>query len=96
MSATLFTTEDQRVCFEVRVQPRASKTEVAGEYGSAIKIRLQAPPVDGRANEALIAFLAETLGIAARAVEIVSGHTGRTKRIAIEGLTVEQVRQRLL
>jgi uncharacterized protein (TIGR00251 family) len=69
----------------IRVQPRASRTELAGLHGDAIRIRLQAPPVDGAANEALVAFLAEHLGVPRRQVRLVSGHASRTKVVEIEG-----------
>jgi uncharacterized protein (TIGR00251 family) len=58
---------------------------VVGRYGDAIKIRLQAPPVDGAANEELIRFLAERLGVPRAAVRILSGETGRRKRVEVTG-----------
>jgi hypothetical protein len=58
---------------------------VVGRYGDAIKIRLQAPPVDGAANEELVRFLAERLGVPRSAVRIVSGESGRRKRVEITG-----------
>ncbi|HEX8757056.1 MAG TPA: DUF167 domain-containing protein [Steroidobacteraceae bacterium] len=87
------------VRFEVRVQPRASRTELAGIHGGALKVRVAAPPVDDAANRALIEFLAECLGIAKRAVRIVAGETRRTKILEADGVTPEQVaslRQRAL
>jgi uncharacterized protein (TIGR00251 family) len=68
----------------VYVQPRAARTEVAGRHGDAVKIRVQAPPVDGAANVELVRFLAERLGVPKRAVTIVGGARGRLKRVAIE------------
>ena len=79
----------------VRVQPRASRSEVAGTYGDALKIRIAAPPVDGAANEELIAFLSKRLGIPKSAVTIVRGMQGRDKQVAVEGLSEEEVRDRL-
>ncbi|MFI5278974.1 MAG: DUF167 domain-containing protein [Gemmatimonadales bacterium] len=79
----------------VHVQPRAKKSEVAGRHGDAIKVRLQAPPVDGAANEELVRFLAETLGVARRAVTIVGGFTSRRKTVEIEGLGAEDLAARL-
>ena len=73
------------ITLTVHVQPRARKTEVAGKYGDAIKIRLKAPPVDGAANEELIRFLAERLGVARGMVRITSGLAARRKRVAIAG-----------
>ncbi|HYK39415.1 MAG TPA: DUF167 domain-containing protein [Candidatus Eremiobacteraceae bacterium] len=77
--------------FFVRVQPRASKDELAGEMNGALKIRLQAPAVENRANDALIEFLAELLKTPKSAVRILSGDRSRTKRIEIRGVTGQQV-----
>ena len=77
--------------FSVRVQPRASKDELAGEMNGALKIRLQAPAVENRANDALIEFLAELLKTPKSAVRILSGDRSRTKRIEIRGVTGQQV-----
>ena len=71
---------------EVRVQPRAARTEIAGAHGGALRVRLQAPPVDGAANEALVAFLAEELGVGRRHVRIVAGAASRTKTVEIDDL----------
>lgn len=69
----------------IRVAPRASRTEVAGLHGTALKIRLQAPPVDGAANEALIRFLADELDVSRSAISIESGQSGRNKVLLIRG-----------
>ncbi len=79
------------ISFEVKVVPRASKSEVTGMEGDAVKIRLQAPPVDGKANEALVKFLADALGVARSQVEIVSGQTSRKKVVRIRGTTPERI-----
>src|SRR6476646_4305006 len=79
------------VVFSVRVQPRASKNEVAGELGGALKIRLQAPAAENRANEALVEFLAHLLKTPKAAVRILSGDRSRTKRLEICGVTKQQV-----
>ena len=79
------------VTFLLRVQPRASKDEIAGEMGGALKVRLQAPPVDDRANEALAEFLAQLLKTPRTAVRILSGERSRTKRIEIRGVTRQQI-----
>ena len=79
------------VVFPVRVLPRASKDEVTGEVGGALKVRLQAPAVEGRANEALIEFLAQLLKTPKSAVRILSGNRSRTKRIEICGVTGKQI-----
>src|SRR5438128_11870740 len=79
------------VTFLVRVQPRASKDGIAGEMGGALKVRLQAPAVEDRANEALVEFLAQLLKTPRTAVRILSGERSRTKRIEIRGVTVQQI-----
>lgn len=83
------------VRFEVRVQPRASRTEVAGPYGDALKVRLAAPPVEGAANRELVAFLARALGVPKSAVRIVRGETRRSKLVEVEGRGEEDVRRLL-
>lgn len=80
-----------RVVFSVRVQPRASRDEAAGEMAGALKVRLQAPALEGRANEALCEFLADVLKTPKSAVRILSGERGRNKRVEIRGVTAQQV-----
>lgn len=75
----------------VRVQPRASKDEVAGEMNGALKVRLQAPAVENHANDALIKFLAQLLKTPKSAVRILSGDRSRIKRIEIRGVTAQQI-----
>ena len=79
----------------VRVIPRASKNQIQGVLGDTLKIRLQAPPVDGKANEALVRFLAETLKLPARNISLLSGKTGRNKRVLLGGLDEVEARGRL-
>jgi uncharacterized protein (TIGR00251 family) len=79
----------------LRIQPRASRDEIVGRHGDAIRVRLTAPPVDGAANEALVRFLAGRLGLARGAVTLVRGHTGRDKTVDVAGLTPEEVTRRL-
>ena len=83
------------VRLRIRVQPRASRTEVAGPHGDELRIRLAAPPVDGAANEALVRFLAERLGVARSRVTIVAGHTGRSKLVEVEGIGPDAALPRL-
>ena len=83
------------VVIDVRVIPRAKHTHIDGERDGAILIRLAAPPVDGAANEALIAFLAATIGVPRRNIRVISGERGRRKRVAIAGATRETVTARL-
>lgn len=79
----------------VRVQPRASRDEIAGSIGGALKIRLRAPAVENRANEALVEFLAGVLKASKSAVRIRSGEQSRTKRVEIVGVTRQQVEKLL-
>jgi uncharacterized protein (TIGR00251 family) len=80
------------VVIDVRVIPRARTTEFGGERHGAYLVRLAAPPVDGAANAALIAFLADAFGLPRRAVRIVGGERGRAKRVAIEGMPLDRIR----
>jgi uncharacterized protein (TIGR00251 family) len=79
------------VTFYVLVQPRASRDSIEGEHGDALKIRLTAPPVDDRANEALVRLLAERLNVPRAAVRIVAGEKSRRKRVVVRGVKREQV-----
>jgi uncharacterized protein (TIGR00251 family) len=79
----------------VRVQPRASRNELAGRHGDALKVRLAAPPVDGAANEALVRFLAERLDVPRSAVRLQAGATARTKVLAVTGIGVAAAMERL-
>ena len=79
------------VLLDVRVIPRAPRTGVDGRRGGAILIRLAAPPVDGAANDALLRFLAETIGVPRRSVRLVGGEKSRDKRIAIAGRDLSTV-----
>lgn len=76
---------DGRITLTLHIQPGAKKTEFAGLHGDALKIRLAAPPVDGKANEALIRFIAEKLALPKTAVNIKSGHTSRRKVLEVSG-----------
>ena len=80
------------VTFAIKVQPRARRNAVVGELGGAVKIALTAPPVDGRANQACIEFLAELLSLPRSAIEIVSGQSSRSKVIRVAGISVQQLR----
>jgi uncharacterized protein (TIGR00251 family) len=80
------------VILDVRVIPRARKTELAGTRDGAILVRVAAPPVDGAANDAVIALLADRLNIPRRNIRIVSGAASRQKRLEIAGVTPAQIR----
>ncbi|MBL8430404.1 MAG: YggU family protein [Dechloromonas sp.] len=82
---------DGRITLTLHIQPGARKTEFAGLHGDALKIRLAAPPVDGKANEALIKFVAETLNLPKSAVSLKSGQTSRRKVLEVQGTTSEAV-----
>jgi uncharacterized protein (TIGR00251 family) len=83
------------VRLRLRVQPSASREEVAGVTGNAIRLRLTAPPVDGAANDALVRFLASRLEVPRSAVELVAGHTGRSKLVDVIGITPGEAARRL-
>ncbi len=85
----------EAVAFRVRVVPRASRNKIAGIQGGVIRIQLTAPPVDGAANEALVAFLSNVLRVPKRDVEIVSGKTAREKVVSVSSLSPEEVEARL-
>jgi uncharacterized protein len=80
-----------KIVFAVRVAPRSSRDAIEGEYNGALKIRLTAPPVEGRANDALRRLLAERLNVPISAVRIVAGEKSRTKRVEIAGVTRAQI-----
>ena len=80
------------VSFAVRVQPGASREGVLGPYGEAVKIALTAPAVDGKANEALIRYVAESLHVPRLSVEIVAGLHARSKVLRVQGVTEDAVR----
>lgn len=80
----------------IRLQPRAKRAEVVGERAGAIVIRVTAPPVDGKANAALCAFVAKAAGVPASRVEVVRGQTSRDKVVRVDGVTVETLRSALL
>lgn len=80
----------------MHVVPRAKGTEIAGRHGDAIRIRLAAPPVDGAANEELVRFLAERLGVPRGAITIMRGATARRKTVTVEGVTTDAAVRQLL
>jgi hypothetical protein len=83
--------QEGAVIFSVRVQPRASKDEVAGVMDGALKVRLRAPALEDRANEALCEYIAELLKTPKAAVRILSGHHSRSKRVEVRGVTEQQI-----
>jgi len=91
VSAWYRLTGDGCISLTLHIQPGAKRTEFAGLHGDALKIRLAAPPVDGKANEALIKFIAETLGLARSAVNLKSGQTSRRKVLQVQGASLATV-----
>ena len=90
---TLGVTEKEGACtFQVRVLPRSRRDEIVGLHGDALKVRLTAPPVRGKANHALRKFLAKRLGVSPAAVEIITGHTSRQKRVRVSGVFAAAIR----
>lgn len=80
----------------LKVQPGAKRSRVLGPYGQQLRIAIAAPPVDGKANTALLQWLSRILDVRLADVSLVSGQTGRDKRVCISGLSGEEVLQRLL
>jgi uncharacterized protein len=87
--------KDGSISFEVRAKPNAKRSAIAGVREGALEVRVAAPPVDGAANEELVAVLASALGIPRRDVQLVHGTTSRAKRVQVNGLGVEEIRTRL-
>ena len=81
--------------FSIRVQPRARKNAIVGEFGESLKVALTAPPVEGKANEACIAFLAELLEVPRSSITIAAGETSRNKLIRVSGVSAALIESRL-
>lgn len=79
----------------VKAQPRANANQIVGVHGTELRVKIIAPPVDSAANEALVRFLAEELGVAKNQVQLVRGATARHKAVKVLGLKVEEVKKRL-
>jgi uncharacterized protein (TIGR00251 family) len=86
---------DGAVILSVHVQPDARRAEVVGEHGDALKVKVAAPPVDGKANRAVGELLAAVLGVPVRVVELVAGASSRQKRFRISGVPADEVAARL-
>ncbi len=85
-----------RAVLRLKVVPRAARTAIAGVCGDALRIRLSAPPADGKANAALVGFLSDSLGVPARQVTILTGAAARIKRVRVQGLPAARIPRRLL
>ncbi len=81
--------------FQVRVQPRAARTAITGMIGDVVKLSLSAPPVEGKANVAVVEFLSEVFSVPRSAVQVVTGERSRNKVIRIAGRTAAELQQRL-
>ncbi|MEK6612952.1 MAG: DUF167 family protein [Gemmatimonadota bacterium] len=84
------------VRFAIHVQPRSKKPGIDGTHGDALRVRVQAPPVEGAANEAVVAVLAAALGVPSRAVRIAAGASGRQKLVDVDGVDAAVALSRLL
>lgn len=83
------------VRLRIHVQPNASKTQIVGIHGDALKVKIKAPPEDGRANDELVSFLAKCLSLSKRSVELKSGHASRAKMIELSDVSADEVAARL-
>lgn len=86
---------DDEVLLRLHVQPGAGRSAVSGRFGDALKVRVAAPPSEGRANAAAVALVADLLGVKAAAVELVSGASSRTKKVRVKGVDPDEVRRLL-
>jgi len=89
------TASSRGMVLTVHAVPRSSTTVLQGLHGDAVKIRLQAPPAEGKANAALVHFLSQSLGVPSRHIALISGASGRRKRVLISGLRESEIRKKL-
>jgi len=94
-TSDLYDDSPEGIVLRVHVQPGAGRSAVVGRHGDALKVRVAAPPVEGRANEATRALLAEALAVPEADVELTSGQSSRTKRFRLKGLDAEEGEKRL-
>jgi len=92
----IFREANGAVTFAVKLVPRASRNEIVGVESDALKIRLTAPPVEGKANEALVKFLAECLDVGRSQIEIVSGEKSRHKMVRVRGISATQIEDKIV
>ncbi len=92
----MFQTSVEGVIISLHIQPNAPKSEIIGEYNGALKIKIKAPPIDGKANAEIETFLAKTLKLSKSKVEILKGEKSKLKKVLIRGLTEAQLRELLL
>ena len=91
----LYDDSPEGIVLRIHVQPGAGRSAVVGRHGDALKIRVAAPPVEGRANEASRSLLSEALGVPESEVELISGQSSRAKRFRLNGLDAEEAEKRL-
>lgn len=99
LATDLYAVDGDDLVVALHVQPGAGRTEVVGRHGAALKVKVAAPPVDGRANDAVCKLLAELVGLPASSAELVSGASSRAKRVRLRGVpadTLENVLEPLL
>lgn len=94
-SSDLYDVERDAIVLRVHVQPGAGRSSIVGRHGTSLKVRVAAPPIDGRANTAAAALVAEALGVKERDVELVSGDRSRLKRFRVSGVEADDVESRL-
>jgi len=80
-----YSEKDGTLSFKVQVVPRASRSEIVGEHGGALRVRIAAPPVDGAANQELVRLVSRAFGVPRGAIEIIAGHAAKTKTLRIAG-----------
>ena len=90
------TVKNQDVIIDIHAQPGAKRSAVVGEHGGRLKIAIASPPVDGKANSTLIAFLAKTLGVSKSSVSILSGETSRQKRLIVHRISDQVCMEKIL
>ena len=88
-----YSQKDGRLTFNVRVVPRASRSEVVGAHDGALRVRLAAPPVDGAANDELVRLLARVLGVTRTAIAVTAGQTSKLKRVAVSGIEPDSLQR---
>lgn len=91
----MFVEKEEGVQISLYIQPNASKTEIIGEYNGALKIKIKAPPLEGRANDEIIAFLSKALNISKSKIEIIKGDRSRLKKILIHSLSQDLIKKAL-
>jgi uncharacterized protein (TIGR00251 family) len=85
----------EQCVLQIKAAPNSAKDEIQGWLGDCLKVRIQAPPTDGKANERLCTYVAEVLGLPKGSVTLISGASSRQKRLSVRGLSEPQLRERL-